>query len=63
MVADEVMAGFGRTGRWFAVDHWDVVPDLMTMAKGLTSSYLPLGAVAMRHHIAEAFERRCSTAG
>jgi len=58
MVADEVMAGFGRTGRWFAVDHWDVVPDLMTMAKGLTSSYLPLGAVAMRHHIAEAFETK-----
>ena len=48
MVCDEVMAGFGRTGRWFAVDHWNVVPDLMTMAKGLTSSYLPLGAVAMR---------------
>lgn len=58
MVADEVMAGFGRTGRWFAVDHWDVVPDLMTMAKGLTSSYLPLGAVAMRHHVAEAFETK-----
>src|SRR5215203_5829814 len=58
MVADEVMAGFGRTGRWFAIDHWDTVPDLMTMAKGLTSSYLPLGAVAMRHHIAEAFEDR-----
>ena len=38
MVADEVMAGFGRTGRWFAVDHWDVTPDLMTMAKGLTSA-------------------------
>ncbi|MEA2623445.1 MAG: taurine---2-oxoglutarate transaminase [Chloroflexota bacterium] len=56
MVADEVMAGFGRTGRWFAVDHWDTVPDLMTMAKGLTSSYLPLGGVAMRHHIAEKFE-------
>ena len=56
MVCDEVMAGFGRTGRWFAVDHWDVTPDLMTMAKGLTSSYLPLGAVAMRHHIAEKFE-------
>src|SRR4249919_2812979 len=56
MVADEVMAGFGRTGRWFAVDHWDVTPDLMTMAKGLTSSYLPLGAVAMRHGIAEQFE-------
>ncbi len=56
MVADEVMAGFGRTGKWFAVDHWDVVPDLMTMAKGLTSSYLPLGAVAMREHIAEWLE-------
>jgi len=56
MVCDEVMAGFGRTGRWFAVDHWDVTPDLMTMAKGLTSSYLPLGAVAMRHHIAEKLE-------
>jgi taurine--2-oxoglutarate transaminase len=58
MVCDEVMAGFGRTGRWFAVDHWDVVPDLMTMAKGLTSSYLPLGAVAMRHDIAQAFETK-----
>ncbi|MBA2757591.1 MAG: aminotransferase class III-fold pyridoxal phosphate-dependent enzyme [Chloroflexi bacterium] len=57
MVADEVMAGFGRTGRWFAVDHWNVVPDLMAMAKGLTSSYLPLGAVAMRPHIAEHFDR------
>jgi taurine--2-oxoglutarate transaminase len=57
MVADEVMAGFGRTGRWFAINHWDTVPDLMTMAKGLTSSYLPLGAVAMRHDIAEHFEK------
>jgi len=56
MVADEVMAGFGRTGRWFAVDHWGVTPDLMTMAKGLTSSYLPLGAVAMRRHISDFFE-------
>ena len=58
MVCDEVMAGFGRTGRWFAVDHWDVVPDLMTMAKGLTSSYLPLGGVAMRRHIADFFEQK-----
>jgi taurine---2-oxoglutarate transaminase len=56
MVADEVMAGFGRTGRWFAIDHWDTVPDLITMAKGLTSSYLPLGAVGMRQPIAQAFE-------
>lgn len=58
MAADEVMTGFGRTGRWFAIDHWDTVPDLIAMAKGLTSSYLPLGAVAMRKHIAEAFETK-----
>jgi taurine--2-oxoglutarate transaminase len=58
MVADEVMAGFGRTGRWFAVDHWDVVPDLMTMAKGLTSSYLPLGAVALNGKVAEAMDSK-----
>jgi len=58
MVCDEVMAGFGRTGRWFAVDHWDVVPDLMTMAKGLTSSYLPLGAVGMREPIATAMDTK-----
>jgi taurine--2-oxoglutarate transaminase len=56
MVADEVMAGFGRTGKWFAIDHWGVTPDLMTMAKGLTSSYLPLGAVAMNHKVADKFE-------
>jgi taurine---2-oxoglutarate transaminase len=56
MVADEVMAGFGRTGKWFAIQHWDTVPDLMTMAKGLTSSYLPLGAVAMNRRIAEHFD-------
>jgi taurine---2-oxoglutarate transaminase len=56
MIADEVMAGFGRTGEWFAIDHWKVVPDLICMAKGLTSSYLPLGAVGMRHHIAEHFK-------
>jgi taurine---2-oxoglutarate transaminase len=56
MIADEVMSGFGRTGEWFACDHWKIVPDLMTMAKGLTSSYLPLGAVGMRHYIAEHFQ-------
>ncbi|MEX0625940.1 MAG: aminotransferase class III-fold pyridoxal phosphate-dependent enzyme [Chloroflexota bacterium] len=58
MICDEVMAGFGRTGRWFAVDHWGVVPDLMTMAKGLTSSYLPLGAVAMGPRIADYFNEK-----
>jgi taurine--2-oxoglutarate transaminase len=55
MIADEVMSGFGRTGKWFAVEHWDVIPDLMTMAKGLTSAYAPLGAVAMKPEIAAAF--------
>ena len=56
MICDEVMSGFGRTGRWFAVDHWGVVPDLITVAKGLTSAYVPLGAVGMRPHIAEYFQ-------
>ena len=56
MIADEVMAGFGRTGRWFSVDHWGVVPDLITMAKGLTSAYVQLGAVGMRRKIADHFK-------
>jgi taurine--2-oxoglutarate transaminase len=56
MVADEVMSGFGRTGEWFAVDHWRVVPDLITMAKGLTSAYVPLGALGMRRVIADHFQ-------
>jgi len=55
MIADEVMSGFGRTGKWFAVEHWNVVPDLITMAKGLTSAYVPLGAVGMRRVHAEKF--------
>ncbi len=57
LIADEVMTGFGRTGEWFSVDHWQVVPDLLTMAKGLTSAYVQLGAVGMRRHIAEHFEK------
>jgi adenosylmethionine-8-amino-7-oxononanoate aminotransferase len=57
MIADEVMSGFGRTGKWFAVDHWNVVPDIMTMAKGLTSAYAPLGAVAMKPEIAAHFDQ------
>src|SRR5512140_2768702 len=56
MIADEVMSGFGRTGKWFAVDNWSVVPDIMTMAKGLTSAYAPLGAVAMKSAIAAHFD-------
>jgi taurine--2-oxoglutarate transaminase len=58
MVCDEVMSGFGRTGEWFAVDHWKVVPDILTMAKGLTSAYVPLGAVGIRRKIAEHFAER-----
>jgi taurine--2-oxoglutarate transaminase len=57
LIADEVMAGFGRTGEWFSVNHWKVVPDLISMAKGLTSAYVQLGAVGMRRHIADHFEK------
>jgi taurine---2-oxoglutarate transaminase len=56
LITDEVMCGFGRTGEWFAVNHWDVVPDLLTAAKGLTSSYMPLGAVALSPRVAEHFD-------
>ena len=48
LIADEVMAGFGRTGKWFAVDNWDVVPDILTVAKGINSGYVPLGAMVVR---------------
>lgn len=63
MITDEVMSGFGRTGKWFAVDHWNVCPDIMTMAKGLTSGYAPLGAVAMRPEIAAFFNERTFEGG
>ena len=53
LITDEVMAGFGRTGRWFAVDNWDVVPDILTVAKGINSGYVPLGAMIVREPIAE----------
>ena len=56
LILDEVMSGFGRTGKWFAAEHWQVVPDIMTIAKGLTSSYLPLGGVLMREKVASYFE-------
>ncbi|WP_406862247.1 aspartate aminotransferase family protein [Streptomyces sp. HUAS MG47] len=57
-VLDEVMAGFGRTGTWFAAEHFDVVPDLMTFAKGVNSGYVPLGGVAISEEIAATFETR-----
>jgi len=56
MIADEVMSGFGRTGKWFAIDHWDVVPDMITMAKGITCGYMPLGATVVRKHIGDKFK-------
>jgi taurine---2-oxoglutarate transaminase len=52
LVLDEVMAGFGRTGRWFACEHWDVVPDIITVAKGINSGYVPLGAMIIREPLA-----------
>jgi taurine--2-oxoglutarate transaminase len=63
MISDEVMSGFGRTGEWFAVNHWGVVPDVMTMAKGLTSAYVPMGAVGVRRHIADMFKDRVFASG
>ncbi len=62
-VADEVMAGFGRTGRWFAVDHWGVRPDLITFAKGSNSGYVPVGGVIISAEIAATFDDRVFPGG
>ena len=56
LIADEVMTGFGRTGKWFGVEHWNVVPDVLTTAKGITSGYVPLGATCVRKWVADKFE-------
>jgi taurine--2-oxoglutarate transaminase len=53
LILDEVMAGFGRTGKWFACEHWDVVPDILCVAKGMNSGYVPLGAMVVSQPIAE----------
>jgi taurine--2-oxoglutarate transaminase len=58
LVSDEVMSGFGRTGKWFGVDHWGVVPDMITMGKGITSGYVPLGGVIVSQALADHFEER-----
>src|SRR5947207_3997134 len=63
MICDEVMAGFGRTGEWFAVNHWNVVPDILTMAKGLTAAYVQLGAVGMRRAVADQFNAKVVFSG
>ena len=62
-IADEVMAGFGRCGEWFAVDHWGVVPDLITFAKGVNSGYLPIGGVLISDAIAASFDDRAYPGG
>jgi taurine--2-oxoglutarate transaminase len=62
-IADEVMAGFGRCGEWFAVDHWGVTPDLITFAKGVNSGYVPLGGVVISDRIAETFKDRVFPGG
>jgi taurine--2-oxoglutarate transaminase len=62
-IADEVMAGFGRAGEWFAIDHWGVTPDLITFAKGVNSGYVPLGGVIIADHIAETFAQRAYPGG
>ena len=58
LISDEVMSGWGRTGQWFAVDNWGVVPDIITTAKGITSGYVPLGAVIISEPIADYFENK-----
>ena len=63
LIADEVMSGFGRTGKWFAVDNWGVIPDMITMAKGLTSGYVPLGAVAISRKIMDVLDKQMLWAG
>ena len=62
-IADEVMCGFGRSGKWFAIDHFDVVPDLLTFAKGVNSGYVPLGGVAISPEIAATFGQRAYPGG
>ncbi len=63
MVCDEVMSGFGRCGEWFAVDAWEVTPDLITFAKGVNSGYVPLGGVAISDEIAATFDTRVYPGG
>jgi taurine--2-oxoglutarate transaminase len=63
MIADEVMAGFGRCGEWFAIDHWGVAPDLIAFAKGVNSGYVPLGGVLISDRIAESFQQRAYPGG
>ena len=56
LIADEVITGWGRTGKWFCMEHWGVIPDMMTMAKGITSGYFPVGACVVRDAVFEEFK-------
>jgi taurine--2-oxoglutarate transaminase len=58
LIADEVMVGFGRTGEWFACDHWGVVPDILTISKGITNGQFPLAATVIREDLARVFEKK-----
>jgi taurine--2-oxoglutarate transaminase len=63
LILDEVMAGFGRSGKWFACEHWDVVPDIMTVAKGINSGYVPLGAMVINRRLADWIEDKYFAGG
>ncbi len=63
LIFDEVMAGFGRTGRWFACEHWDVVPDIITTAKGINSGYVPLGAMTVTDAVYDSIKDRYFAGG
>ncbi len=63
LVADEVLTGFGRTGKAFGFQHWDVVPDMITVAKGLTSGYAPMGAVLVHERVAAHFDEHVLACG
>ncbi|GIM29082.1 aspartate aminotransferase family protein [Clostridium polyendosporum] len=63
MICDEVMTGWGRTGKWFAVENWDVKPDIITFAKGVTCGYVPIGGVIVSKEIAEFFDDRVLLCG
>jgi taurine--2-oxoglutarate transaminase len=63
LILDEVMTGFGRTGKWFACEHWDTIPDIITLSKGINNGTLPLGAAMVRKKIADYFEDHVLYAG
>ncbi|MGZ4395380.1 MAG: aminotransferase class III-fold pyridoxal phosphate-dependent enzyme, partial [Gaiellaceae bacterium] len=63
LICDEVMGGFGRSGKWFACEHWNVVPDILTVAKGINSGYVPLGAMVINRKLADWVEDKYFAGG